>query len=125
MQEEIPQLIADSQAQPLTATSTLTATLPGSAAQRAVRPVTAVYTYNDVSPVVSADAVRDADLDVTIVKVRVRRWCMGGVGEGGREREETWPTGVRHGLFRLGRGVVRHREAGLMMGAGEGKCQGC
>jgi hypothetical protein len=41
VQEEIPALIAESQAQPLTATSTFTATLPNSGAYRSVRPVTA------------------------------------------------------------------------------------
>lgn len=68
VQEEIPSLIAESQAQPLTSTSTFTATLPGSAAQRALRPMTAVHTYNDVSPVCAADMVHDTDMEVTMVK---------------------------------------------------------
>eukprot|EP00199_Chlamydomonas_sp_CCMP681_P002885 CAMPEP_0119113532 /NCGR_PEP_ID=MMETSP1180-20130426/44332_1 /TAXON_ID=3052 ORGANISM="Chlamydomonas cf sp, Strain CCMP681" /NCGR_SAMPLE_ID=MMETSP1180 /ASSEMBLY_ACC=CAM_ASM_000741 /LENGTH=316 /DNA_ID=CAMNT_0007101669 /DNA_START=171 /DNA_END=1121 /DNA_ORIENTATION=+ len=68
VQDEIPMLIAESQAQPLCSTSTFTASLPGSGAQRAIRPLTAIYSYNDISPVAQADMVVDTDLEVTLVK---------------------------------------------------------
>jgi len=70
VQEQMPGLIAESQSQPLTATSTLTATLPGGQGRpsRQLRPVTAVHSYHDISPVVSADHVADTDLDRSRVK---------------------------------------------------------
>jgi hypothetical protein len=71
--DKMPGLIAESQAQPLTATSTLTSSMPGAAgrASRPIRPVTACHTYHDISPVATADAVMDTDLSRSMVKVRM------------------------------------------------------
>uniref|UniRef100_A0A7R9VVR2 Uncharacterized protein n=1 Tax=Chlamydomonas euryale TaxID=1486919 RepID=A0A7R9VVR2_9CHLO len=59
-QDAMTLLIAESQAQPLCATGTLTATMTGKhGGDRPVRPLTSVYTYNDISPVVTAQPVQD------------------------------------------------------------------
>ncbi|GFH08446.1 uncharacterized protein HaLaN_03410, partial [Haematococcus lacustris] len=76
VQSELSTLVAESQAQPLTATPcTLTCHSPsapasaaGPGAGHALRPVTAVHSYNDVSPVCHADMVQDMDLDSTVHK---------------------------------------------------------
>lgn len=64
VQKELPTLIADSQAQSLCASGTLKATLTMTgkqAPERSIRPLTAVHTYNDISPVTTAEYVRDGD----------------------------------------------------------------
>ncbi|KAL6750382.1 hypothetical protein V8C86DRAFT_2813880 [Haematococcus lacustris] len=68
VQSELSTLVAESQAQPLTATPCVTTRLPGPGAGHALRPVTAVHSYNDVSPVCHADMVQDMDLDSTLHK---------------------------------------------------------
>mmetsp|Transcript_39050 Transcript_39050/g.86868 ORF Transcript_39050/g.86868 Transcript_39050/m.86868 type:complete len:352 (-) Transcript_39050:710-1765(-) len=65
VQEQLPTLIADSQAQPLTATATLSTTIPGKYGQeQEVRPVTNVHTYNDISPVATGEYVKDGDVQI-------------------------------------------------------------
>lgn len=62
VQEQLPVQVLNTQAQPLTATSTLTAKVAANTvptAKGAVRPVSAVITYRDISPVITAEHVRD------------------------------------------------------------------
>jgi hypothetical protein len=62
VQEEIPSLIAESQAQPLSATGALKAVLPGQyGREKSLRPLTTVHTYNDISPVSTAAHVHEGD----------------------------------------------------------------
>lgn len=71
IQGQLPTLIAESQAQPLSATGTLSATLPGQhGADRPVRPLTTVYTYHDVSPVATAAFVHDGEPSDPVATVR-------------------------------------------------------
>ena len=49
VQDRMPMPIAEAQSQPLTATATFMARLPGTG--KTIRPVSAVVSYNDVSPV--------------------------------------------------------------------------
>ena len=107
MQGQIPTLIADSQAQHLTATEKLSATLPGQyGMERPLRPLTSVYTYNDISPVVTTEYVHDGEASDPVTTIRmtakaervaageggpvmVRCWFIGWVG--GRQWEtERW-----------------------------------
>jgi hypothetical protein len=70
-QGALPYLIAESQAQALTATGTLTATLPGKhGANQPLRPLTTVYTYNDISPVATAQYVNDGEASDPVATLR-------------------------------------------------------
>lgn len=71
VQGQLPTLIAESQAQPLSATGTLLATLPGRyGAERPVRPLTTVYTYNDISPVATAQHVHEGEATDPVATIR-------------------------------------------------------
>lgn len=62
VQNRLPTLIADSPAQELCATGTLNASVTGNfqgGGTRTVKPLVAVHTYNDISPVTTAEYVRD------------------------------------------------------------------
>ncbi|KAG1658523.1 hypothetical protein FOA52_009867 [Chlamydomonas sp. UWO 241] len=70
-QDALPYLIAESQAQALTATGTLTATMPGKhGAGQPLRPLTTVYTYNDISPVATAQYVNDGEASDPVATLR-------------------------------------------------------
>eukprot|EP00798_Chlamydomonas_sp_ICE-L_P020155 gene20155-26889_t len=62
VQHRLPTLIADSPAQEMCATGTLKADVTGrfqGGGTRTVKPLTAIHTYNDISPVTTAEHVRD------------------------------------------------------------------
>eukprot|EP00798_Chlamydomonas_sp_ICE-L_P024455 gene24455-10055_t len=56
IQDAVPMPIAATQSQPLTTSRTFTARLPGTG--KPIRPVSAVISYNDVSPAVTAEYIR-------------------------------------------------------------------
>eukprot|EP00798_Chlamydomonas_sp_ICE-L_P015900 gene15900-22034_t len=74
MKNRIPMLIAESPAQELCATATMkadiTATYQGGAV-RSVKPLSAVFSYNDISPVTTAEHVRDGPASDPIVTQRL------------------------------------------------------
>lgn len=83
IQDEIPTLIADSQAQTLAATEKLSATLPGRyGMERPIRPLTSVYTYADISPVATSEYVHDGEATDPVSTMRLSAKAEQAAGEG-------------------------------------------
>jgi hypothetical protein len=72
VQDQLPVLVAESQAQALTATDKLSASLPGQYGEnRPVRPVTSVYSYADISPIATTEYIREGDVSDPVSTIRL------------------------------------------------------